>query len=38
MDDSIREILSKSRTIAVVGLSNNPSRYSNLVAKYLKDH
>lgn len=38
MDDSIREILNKTRTIAIVGLSNNPGRYSNIVAKYLKDH
>lgn len=38
MDDSIREILKKAKTIAVVGLSNNPERYSYIVAKYLQNH
>ncbi|MGE5390613.1 MAG: CoA-binding protein [Deltaproteobacteria bacterium] len=38
MDDSIHEILTRTHTIAVVGLSNNPNRYSHIVAKYLKDH
>lgn len=38
MDDSLREILTKTHTIAIVGLSNNPNRYSHIVAKYLKDN
>jgi predicted CoA-binding protein len=35
-DEKIREILSQSTTIAVVGLSINPSRSSYGVANYLK--
>ncbi len=39
MDDSqIRAILSESKTIAVVGLSDNPERPSYIVAKYLHEH
>ena len=34
--DLIDEILTTSRTIAVVGLSDNPSRDSHRVASYLK--
>ena len=30
------ELLKSSRTIAVVGLSDNPERYSHIVAAYLK--
>ena len=36
--DTIRRILSGSRTIAVVGLSSNPDRPSYRVAAYLKEH
>ena len=32
------EILSTYKTVAVVGLSSNPERASNRVARYLKDH
>jgi uncharacterized protein len=38
MDEDIREILSTSRTVAVVGLSDNPSRPSHNVAAYLQGH
>ncbi|WP_027717833.1 CoA-binding protein [Desulfovirgula thermocuniculi] len=37
-DERIKEILQKSRVIAVVGLSNNPTRDSYRVAAYMKDH
>lgn len=38
MDDAkIREILQKSKTVAVVGLSPNPERDSYEVAKYLQE-
>jgi len=38
MDDSIRNILTTTHTIAIVGLSDNPERYSNIVARYLQNH
>jgi predicted CoA-binding protein len=34
--DDVKEILTKYRTVAVVGLSRDPSKYSNRVAKYLQ--
>jgi predicted CoA-binding protein len=34
----VEEILKKSRTVAIVGLSSNPERASNSVGKYLKEH
>lgn len=34
--DSIREILAKYKTVAVVGLSRDPSKDSHRVAEYLK--
>lgn len=36
-EDKIPEILSSSRTVAVVGISDKPERDSYRVAKYLKD-
>ena len=36
--DTIKEILSDSKRIAIVGLSDKPERDSNRVARYLIDH
>ena len=36
MSDEIRDILSRSKTVAVVGLSDDPSRSSYHVAAYLQ--
>jgi len=36
-DEPGEEILKNSRTVAVVGLSSNPERPSNIVGKYLKE-
>jgi predicted CoA-binding protein len=36
--ESISELLSAARTIAVVGLSNRPERASHQVASYLQQH
>lgn len=36
-DAQIRDLLTKSRTIAVVGLSDKPDRDSNEIARYLID-
>src|SRR5690606_1962937 len=36
-DDEIREILTETRTIALVGASNNPERASHNVMRYLLD-
>ena len=35
-DRDLRELLATSRRIAVVGLSDNPSRISNLVSRYMQ--
>jgi uncharacterized protein len=35
IDDTLRQLLSQARTIAVVGLSDKPERDSNEVARYL---
>jgi len=37
-DDTIKQLLIDSKTIAVVGLSPKPERDSHMVAKYLKEH
>jgi uncharacterized protein len=37
-DPALRSILGDARTIAVVGLSSNPKRYSYEVAGYLQEH
>jgi predicted CoA-binding protein len=37
LKNEIKEILQNSKTIAVVGLSDNPERDSYAVAKYMKD-
>jgi predicted CoA-binding protein len=37
MEERIENILSHTRTIAVVGLSDKPDRPSHVVAKFLKD-
>ncbi|MBN2242477.1 MAG: CoA-binding protein [Acidobacteria bacterium] len=36
LDDEIRAVLENSKTIAVVGLSDNPQRESHKVAEYMK--
>lgn len=38
MEDTIRELLENSQTIAVVGLSANSERISYLVARYMQEH
>ncbi len=35
---TIEEILKQHHTIAIVGASNNPERYSYIVAHYLQEH
>jgi predicted CoA-binding protein len=37
-DAELRRIIATSRRIAVVGISDRPSRPSHMVARYLKDH
>jgi hypothetical protein len=36
--ETIRKILEESKTVAVVGLSDKPGRYSYVVASYLMDN
>jgi predicted CoA-binding protein len=36
-DDEIRALLRQARTIAVVGMSDNPARDSHRVGRYLRD-
>jgi predicted CoA-binding protein len=38
LDDDTVEILTTTKTIAVVGLSDKPDRLSNQIAGYLKQH
>jgi predicted CoA-binding protein len=38
MPDDIRDILTASKTVAVVGLSDDPGRASHHVAAYLQEH
>ncbi len=38
MKDAIIKILSESKTVAIVGISDKPDRPSHKVAKYLKEH
>ncbi len=38
IDNDLREILTKYRTVAIVGLSRDPSKDSYRVAEYLKKH
>jgi len=37
-DSRIRRLLSEARTIAVVGLSDDPARDSNRIARFLQSH
>lgn len=37
-DEAIREVLTKYRVVAVVGLSRDPTKASYSVAEYLKNH
>lgn len=37
-DTALRDLLTGSRTIAVVGISDNPDRDSFMVARYLQSH
>lgn len=37
-DQTLRRIFTQSRTIAVVGLSKDPSKDAHTVPKYLQDH
>jgi uncharacterized protein len=36
-DDELKALLTRVKTIAVVGLSSNPSRASHMVAQYLQE-
>ena len=37
-DRELRALLGEAQTVAVVGLSSRPNRYSNQVARYLQEH
>lgn len=37
-DPELRALLGEAHTVAVVGLSSDPERKSNAVARYLKEH
>lgn len=37
-EEEVREILSTLRTVAIIGLSNNPERDSHRVGAYLQEH
>lgn len=37
MEDRIGKILAESRTVAVVGMSDNPDRPSHVVARYMQE-
>ena len=37
-DKEIKEVLTKYKTVVVVGISQDPSKDSHRVARYLKDH
>lgn len=37
-NDTIKEILTQYKTVAVVGLSRDPTKYSYIVADYLRKH
>ncbi|MCI4337888.1 MAG: CoA-binding protein [Thermoplasmata archaeon] len=37
-DEALRELLERTRTIAVVGLSDKADRESNRVARYMQEH
>jgi len=38
LDEGIEKVLTEYRTVAVIGLSADPSKYSNVVAKFLQSH
>jgi predicted CoA-binding protein len=38
MPQDIKDILAKYKTVAVIGLSRDPQKYSHIVAKYLQEH
>lgn len=38
MKNVIKDLLDNAKTIAVVGLSDNPERTSYIVARYMKEH
>ena len=38
MPEDIKDILTKYKTVAVVGLSRDARKYSHIVAKYLQEH